>query len=72
MTTINLSDSELADAARGLRSLVKQAEEDAKRQENPSMRELFERNARSHQALMEKFEAARNLRKHLKQSKEQG
>lgn len=59
MPTLELSDMELASAAMGMRGMVRQAQEDAARQENPGMRKLFEDSARSHQVLVNKFEGAR-------------
>lgn len=61
MATLELDDMELASAAMGMRGMVRQAQADASRQENPGMRKLFEDSARSHQALLEKLEAARKV-----------
>jgi hypothetical protein len=59
MPLIELDDLELASAARGARTIVDQAKADADRQQNPSMRAVFERSVQYHQALVEKFEKAR-------------
>jgi hypothetical protein len=59
MSTLDLDEMELTEAARGARCLAAQAGEDANRQTNPGQRELFERTMKFHQAMAEKFEQAR-------------
>jgi single-stranded DNA-specific DHH superfamily exonuclease len=59
MPTIELTDLELADAARGVRGLVRQSLDDAQRQPNPGIKALFERSAEAQEALVNKLEAAR-------------
>jgi hypothetical protein len=46
MATLELDDREPASAAMGMRGLVRQAQKDAARQENPSMRKPFEDSAK--------------------------
>lgn len=59
MPTIDLTDLDLADAARGLRGLSKATLEDAAKQTNPTLRAMFERSAASQLALAELFERTR-------------
>jgi hypothetical protein len=62
MALIDLDDLELVESARGQRALRDRALEDAARQENPGMRALFERSAKMHEALAERFDQARKAR----------
>jgi hypothetical protein len=59
VTTIDLDDMELTEAARGQRRLADQAREDANRQAGSSSRAIFERSIKYHEALATKFEQAR-------------
>jgi hypothetical protein len=59
MPTIELTDLELADAARGVRGLVRALLEDAERQQNPGIKAIFQRNAEAQEALVNKLETAR-------------
>lgn len=59
MPQIDLSDSELQNAAQAARVAAAQAECDAARQTNPGTRKLFEQSARTYLALSTKFEAER-------------
>lgn len=59
MPSIDLTDLELVEAARGQRMLRDQALSDAGKQESPGVRKIFERSAKTHQALADKFEQAR-------------
>jgi len=56
---LDLSDAELATAATACRAMAYQADERAKKMENPSLRPPLEANAQRFAALAEKFEAAR-------------
>jgi hypothetical protein len=59
MPTIELTDMELAEAARGQRYLIDEAKADAERQGTSSTRQIFENSVRWHEALAAKLEAAR-------------
>ncbi len=59
MPIIELTETELADAARGVRHLVSQSLEDAKRHSGSSAATLFLHAAEAHQELVEKLERAR-------------
>ena len=56
MPQIDLSDSELQNAAQAARVAAAQAESDSAKQTNPGARKLFELSARSYRALSERFE----------------
>jgi hypothetical protein len=60
--TIELTDIELTEAARGVRCLAAQARADAERQGKSSTREIFERGVRFHEEMAKKFEQARTSR----------
>lgn len=59
MTTLELDDMELIEAARGQRWLRDLAQADADRQGGPSTRAIFERSVKYHEELAEKFDRAR-------------
>jgi hypothetical protein len=59
---LDLTDLELETAARACRALAYQAEQAAKRMENPTTRGPIEGTAKRAAALAEKFEAARKKR----------
>lgn len=56
MPTIELTDIELTEAARGQRCLAALARADAERQGQSSTRAIFERSVAFHEALATKFE----------------
>jgi hypothetical protein len=62
MPTIELTDIELTEAARGARCLAAQARADAERHGKSSTRETFERSVRFHEGMAKKFEQARKSR----------
>jgi hypothetical protein len=59
MTPLNLTDDELQDAAQAARIASVQAEKDADRQSNPSIKSLLDGSARRWRELAAKFERAR-------------
>lgn len=59
MTPLNLTDDELQDAAQAARIASVQAEKDAERQNNPTIRGMFDSSARRWRELAKKFETAR-------------
>jgi len=59
MASINLSNSELQNAAQACRIAAVQAEQDAAKQSSPSVRAIFEASIARFQALAEKLERAR-------------
>ena len=59
MRTIQLEDDELRDAAQAARVAAVQAEKDAEKQSNNSVRAMFDYTARRFQELAIKFERAR-------------
>jgi hypothetical protein len=59
VATIELTETELMEAARGQRALRQQALADAERQGSSSTRTIFEQSAKFHDALASKFERAR-------------
>jgi hypothetical protein len=59
MPQIDLTDSELQQAARATRIARRQAEQDAERQGKPSTRAILEANAQRYEKLAAKFEQAR-------------
>ena len=59
MTALNLTDDELQDAAQAARLASVQAEKDADRQSNPSIKSLLDGSARRWRELAAKFERAR-------------
>lgn len=60
MTLIDLDDMELAGAAMGARVLALKAKDDRERQQNPSIRDIFDRSIKFHDDLAAKLEQARN------------
>jgi hypothetical protein len=59
MATIELTDTELQQAAQGARMGAVQAEKDAAQQSSPSVRANFEVSARQYRQLATKLEQAR-------------
>ena len=59
MPTLDLTDSELTEAARGQRCLAAQTRADAERQGQSSTRAIFERTIEFHERLAVKFETRR-------------
>ncbi len=59
MTPLNLTDDELQDAAQAARIASEQAEKDAERHTNPTIRSMFDGTARRWRELADKFERAR-------------
>jgi hypothetical protein len=59
MATLELTDLELAMAARGARAGARQARQDAERQINPNTRSCFDVDALAFDRLAEKLESAR-------------
>ena len=59
MTPLNLTDDELQDAAQAARIACTQAEKDAEKQSNPTIRGMFDSSARRWRELAAKFERAR-------------
>lgn len=59
MTPIPFTDEELRDAAQAARIASVQAEKDAERQSNPTIKGMFDSSARRWKELAEKFERAR-------------
>ncbi len=59
MTPLNLTDDELQDAAQAARLASEQAEKDAERHTNPTIRSMFDGTARRWRELAAKFERAR-------------
>lgn len=59
MTTVNLSVDELRDAAQAAQLAAAQADKDAERQSNPSIKGAFDGSARRWRELARKFERAR-------------
>jgi hypothetical protein len=59
MTPLDLTDDELQDAAQAARIASVQAEKDADRQSNPSIKSLLDGSARRWRELAAKFERAR-------------
>jgi hypothetical protein len=62
VTALNLTDDELQDAAQAARLASVQAEKDADRQSNPSIKSLLDGSARRWRELAAKFERARVCR----------
>jgi hypothetical protein len=59
MKPLNLTDDELQDAAQAARIASEQAEKDAERHTNPTLRSMFDGTARRWRELAAKFERAR-------------
>jgi len=59
VTALDLTDDELQDAAQAARLASVQAEKDADRQSNPSIKSLLDGSARRWRELAAKFERAR-------------
>ena len=59
MTPLQLTDDELQDAAQAARIACVQAEKDAEKQSNPTIKGMFDSSARRWRELAEKFERAR-------------
>ncbi len=59
MTPLQLTDDELQDAAQAARIACVQAEKDAEKQGNPTIRGMFDSSARRWRELAIKFERAR-------------
>jgi hypothetical protein len=59
MKLLNLTDDELQDAAQAARIASEQAEKDAERHTNPTLRSMFDGTARRWRELAAKFERAR-------------
>jgi hypothetical protein len=59
MTSLHLTDDELQDAAQAARIASEQAEKDAERHTNPTLRSMFDGTARRWRELANKFERAR-------------
>lgn len=59
MKTLQFEDDELRDAAQAARIASVQADKDAERQSNPSVRAAFDSTSRRFRELAEKFERAR-------------
>jgi hypothetical protein len=59
MTPLNFTDDELQDAAQAARIACVQAEKDAEKQTNPTIRGMFDSSARRWRELAAKFERAR-------------
>jgi hypothetical protein len=59
MTALDLTDDELLDAAQAARIACAQAEKDAEKQSNPSIKSMFDSSARRWRELATKFERAR-------------
>lgn len=59
MGTLKLEDEELSDAAQAARVASALMEKDAEKHSNPSLRAVFDGNARRFRELAEKFERAR-------------
>ena len=59
MPTLKLCDDELQDAAQAARVASVQAEQDAERHTNPTLRSMFDGTARRWRELAAKFERAR-------------
>jgi hypothetical protein len=57
--TIELDDLELVEATRGALCLRARALQDAEKQMNPGLREMFQSTAKFHEAMAEKFKDAR-------------
>jgi len=62
MSTLNLEDVELQDAAQAARAAAVRADADAERQSNPSIRAMFDSESRRYRELAAKFERARMSR----------
>jgi len=59
MNPLQLTDDELQDAAQAARIACVQAEKDAEKQSNPTIRGMFDNSARRWRELATKFERAR-------------
>jgi hypothetical protein len=59
MTPLQLTDDELLDAAQAARIAAVQAEKDAEKQSNPTLRSMFDSSARRWREFETKFERAR-------------
>lgn len=59
MTPLNFTDDELQDAAEAARIASLQAEKDAERHTNPTLKSMFDGTARRWRELAAKFERAR-------------
>ena len=59
MAPLHLTDDELQDAAQAARIASEQAERDAERHTNPTIRSMFDGTARRWRELADKFERAR-------------
>ena len=59
MNPLQLTDDELQDAAQAARIACVQAEKDAEKQSNPTIRGMFDNSARRWRELADKFERAR-------------
>ena len=62
MHSVNFTDDELQDAAEAARVAALQAEGDAEKQINPTVRAMFDSSARRWRELATKFERARRAR----------
>jgi len=60
MTPLQLNDDELQDAAQAARIACVQAEKDAEKQSNPTIKSMFDSSARRWRELADKFERARS------------
>jgi hypothetical protein len=59
MTPLQFTDDELLDAAQAARIAAVQAEKDAEKQSNPTLRSMFDSSARRWRELATRFERAR-------------
>ena len=59
MKTLDFTDDELQDAAQAARIACVQAEKDAEKQSNPTIKGMFDSSARRWRELAAKFERAR-------------
>jgi hypothetical protein len=60
MNPLHLTDDELQDAAQAARIACVQAEKDAEKQTNPTIKGMFDSSARRWRELANKFERARS------------
>lgn len=60
MNPLQLTDDELQDAAQAARIACVQAEKDAEKQSNPTIKSMFDGSARRWRELATKFERARS------------